>query len=184
MTVLLADIVDSTSLVEGLDPEEANDVLLPLTEAMRQAVTRYGGIVTAVEGDGIMALFGAPVADEHHAIGACFASLDIPRLVKSANVDVDVRIGVHSGEVLVHAEGDEMSYNYVATGTDRPSCFPDGGVCSSRDPSRPLRPLRRWRRATSAPDLLERWTSEGSKGPSRYTSSWARQMPPDRGNRA
>ena len=116
VTVLFADIVDSTSLVEGLDPEEANDVLLPLTEAMRQAVTRYGGIVTAVEGDGIMALFGAPVADEHHADRRLF------RLARYSSSGEVRQCGYRRadrrplGEVLVHAEGDEMSYNYVATG--------------------------------------------------------------------
>ena len=116
VTVVFVDVVDSTNLVEGMDPEEANDSMVPLIEAMRQAITRYGGIVTQVEGDGLMALFGAPVADEHHAVGACFAALDMPRLVKSANPDVDVRIGVHSGEVLVHAEDDGLSHSYVASG--------------------------------------------------------------------
>ena len=116
VTVLFADIVGSTALIEELDPERALEFLTPIVEAMSEGVHRYGGVVNQVEGDGIMALFGAPVADEHHAIGACFAAIDIPRLVKSVDADVTVRVGVHSGQVLMHTEGNDMSDDYVASG--------------------------------------------------------------------
>lgn len=116
VTVLFADIVGSTALVEGMDPEDAGEVIGPLIEAMRAGVNRYEGVVNQVEGDGIMALFGAPVADEHHAIGGCFAAIDIPRLVKSVDPEVDVRVGVHSGEVLVRSEDRDLSSDYVASG--------------------------------------------------------------------
>ena len=116
VTVLFADVVDGTALVEGLDPEAANDLMQPLIEAMRAAVNRYEGVVNQVEGDGIMALFGAPIADEHHAIGACFAAVDIPRMVRSVDPDVQIRVGVHSGEVVVQTEDNDLSSDYVASG--------------------------------------------------------------------
>lgn len=116
VSVLFADIVASTELIEGLDPDEAADAIEPILEAMKEGVHRYSGVITKVAGDGIMALFGAPVADEHHAIGACFAAIDIPRLVRADHPDVEVRVGVHSGEVLVHPEANDFSAEYVASG--------------------------------------------------------------------
>ena len=101
MTVLYADVVASSELVKGLNAEEARGVVGPLIDAMLHAVARYGGVVDRVEGDRVMAVFGASGTDEDHAIGACFAALDIPRLVSASSSDVQVRIGVHSGQVHV-----------------------------------------------------------------------------------
>jgi Double zinc ribbon/Adenylate and Guanylate cyclase catalytic domain len=74
VTVLFADIRGSTSLVEGLDPEKAQKIIDPVVRVMMDAVHRYAGTVNQVLGDGIMALFGAPLAHEDHALRACYAA--------------------------------------------------------------------------------------------------------------
>src|SRR5262250_3607002 len=75
VTVLFADLKSSTELIEGLDPEEARKLLDPALHIMMDAVHRYEGTVNQVLGDGIMALFGAPLAHEDHALRACYAAL-------------------------------------------------------------------------------------------------------------
>jgi len=75
VTVLFADLKGSTELIEGLDPEEARTLLDPALHVMMDAVHRYEGTVNQVLGDGIMALFGAPVAHEDHAVRACYTAL-------------------------------------------------------------------------------------------------------------
>ena len=75
VTVLFADIRGSTRLLEGLDPEEAQKLIDPVLRVMMDAVHRYEGTVNQVLGDGIMALFGAPLAHEDHAVRACYAAL-------------------------------------------------------------------------------------------------------------
>ena len=74
MTVLFADIRGSTALVEGLDPEEAQKLIDPVLQIMMDGVHKYEGTVNQVAGDGIMALFGAPLAHEDHALRACYAA--------------------------------------------------------------------------------------------------------------
>jgi hypothetical protein len=75
VTVLFADLKGSTELIAGLDPEEARKLLDPALHLMIEAVHRFEGTVNQVLGDGIMALFGAPVAHEDHAVRACYAGL-------------------------------------------------------------------------------------------------------------
>src|SRR5262249_33871417 len=75
VTVLFADLRGSTELIQGLDPEEARALLDPALHAMMDAVHRYEGTVNQVLGDGIMALFGAPLAHEDHAQRACYAAV-------------------------------------------------------------------------------------------------------------
>src|SRR5512132_1404221 len=75
VTVLFADLKGSTELIQSLDPEEAQALLDPALHVMMDAVHRYEGTVNQVLGDGIMALFGAPVAHEDHALRACYAAL-------------------------------------------------------------------------------------------------------------
>ena len=75
VTVLFADIKGSMELIQGADPEDARHILDPTIEAMMRAVHRYEGTVNKVLGDGIMALFGAPIAHEDHAVRACYAAL-------------------------------------------------------------------------------------------------------------
>ena len=74
VTVLFADIVKSSILISGKDPEDANQILLSVLEIMIESVHRFNGTVNQILGDGIMAIFGAPVAQEDHAIRACFAA--------------------------------------------------------------------------------------------------------------
>src|SRR5262247_927078 len=75
VTVLFADLKDSTELIHGLDPEAAQQLLDPTIHIMMDAVHRFEGTVNQVLGDGIMALFGAPIAHEDHALRACYGAL-------------------------------------------------------------------------------------------------------------
>src|SRR5579872_5855193 len=77
VTVLFADITNSTKLIAGRDPEEARELLDPVIEAMMDSVHIYGGTVNQIQGDGIMALFGAPLYHEDHAVRACYAALHL-----------------------------------------------------------------------------------------------------------
>ena len=99
-TVLFADIVSSTELVARLQPEEAMQQLKPSLNGMCDAVERFDGNVTHLLGDGIMALFGAPVARERHALLACQAALAIRDWFASRGGALAVRIGLHSGEIV------------------------------------------------------------------------------------
>jgi class 3 adenylate cyclase/tetratricopeptide (TPR) repeat protein len=116
VTVLFADVVGSTRLIEGLDPEQAAARLSPALEAMMAAVHRYEGTVNKLQGDGIMALFGAPLAHEDHALRACYAALamqeDMPRVLAG---DL-IRVGLHSGEVVVRSIRNDLSMDYDAIG--------------------------------------------------------------------
>jgi class 3 adenylate cyclase/tetratricopeptide (TPR) repeat protein len=118
VTVLFADVVESTELVRSADPEEAGDLLRTAILAMQQAVNAYGGVVNEVRGDGIMALFGAPIAQEDHAVRAAYAALDLPETVAEATAGkCRTRVGVHSGEVLVRAVSNDLTVDYVAVGS-------------------------------------------------------------------
>jgi class 3 adenylate cyclase len=101
-TILFADIADSTSLVADCDPEAALDLLRPALTLLSEGVKRYGGTVNRVTGDGLMAMFGAPFTDEEHALGACCAALEMHSAVARSAPNVRLRIGVHSGEIVVH----------------------------------------------------------------------------------
>ena len=101
-TVLFADIVASTSAIQDLEPDGALDFLRPAIADMAESVRLFGGTVNRVTGDGLMALFGAPVADEEHALSACCAALDMLAR-QDRNPGVQLRIGVHSGEFVVYA---------------------------------------------------------------------------------
>jgi class 3 adenylate cyclase len=82
VTVLFADLKGSLELLADRDPEEARQLLDPVLERMMAAVHRYEGTVNQVMGDGIMALFGAPIAHEDHAVRACYAALAMQEAVK------------------------------------------------------------------------------------------------------
>ncbi len=117
LSVLSADIVASTQLIAGLDPEIALERLEPALEVMRSAVRRNGGAVSREQGDGLIALFGAPRADEHHALRACRAALDMIDGIERLKDDaIRVRVGVHSGEVVAHFVEDDFSSIYEAAG--------------------------------------------------------------------
>ena len=101
VTVLFADVVGSTELVAGLDPEQAMARLRPALATMRENIRQYDGTVAQVLGDGVMALFGAPRAQEGHALLACEAALAIQRAFSTG--EVRIRIGLHSGAVVAGA---------------------------------------------------------------------------------
>jgi class 3 adenylate cyclase len=124
VTVLFADLKGSMELLADRDPEEARKLLDPVLEHMMEAVHRYEGTVNQVMGDGIMALFGAPVAHEDHAVRACYAALDMQSAIRRHAEDVrrthglrtEIRIGLNSGEVVVRAIGSDLRMDYTAVG--------------------------------------------------------------------
>jgi class 3 adenylate cyclase len=124
VTVLFADIKGSTELISGLDPEEARQLLDPALQTMMAAVHRYEGTVNQVLGDGLMALFGAPLAHEDHAVRACYAALamqaamrDYAEQVRRAHgMAVRIRVGLNSGTVVVRAIGNDLHMDYSAVG--------------------------------------------------------------------
>src|SRR3984893_4429896 len=109
VTALFADIKGSTELMRDLDPEEARAIVDPVLHLMMEAVHRYGGYVAQSTGDGIFALFGAPVAHEDHAQRALHAALAMQeelrryadRLRADRKIPVEARVGVNTGEVVV-----------------------------------------------------------------------------------
>ena len=124
VTVLFADLKGSTALIEGLDPEEARRLLDPALHLMMDAVHRYEGTVNQVLGDGIMALFGAPVAHEDHAVRACYAALAMQAAMRryaeevrrAHGLEMQARVGLNSGEVVVRAIGNDLHMDYSAIG--------------------------------------------------------------------
>jgi class 3 adenylate cyclase/tetratricopeptide (TPR) repeat protein len=124
VTVLFADVKGSMELLADRDPEDARRLLDPVLERMMEAVHRYEGTVNQVMGDGIMALFGAPVAHEDHAIRACYAALWMQDSVKdyaeevhrTFGVPLHIRMGLNSGEVVVRAIGSDLRMDYTAVG--------------------------------------------------------------------
>ena len=124
VTVLFADLKGSMELLADRDPEEARQLLDPVLERMMAAVHRYEGTVNQVMGDGIMALFGAPLAHEDHAVRACYAALRMQEAIgryaeelrRQQGLDVQIRVGLHSGEVVVRAIGNDLHMDYTAVG--------------------------------------------------------------------
>jgi len=124
VTVLFADLKGSMELLADRDPEEARKLLDPVLEHMMEAVHRYEGTVNQVMGDGIMALFGAPLAHEDHAVRACYAALRMQETVaryaeevfRALGVRVQIRVGLNSGEVVVRAIGSDLHMDYTAVG--------------------------------------------------------------------
>src|SRR5437762_7297680 len=122
VTVLFADLKDSTELIRGLDPEAAQQLLDPALHRMMDAVHRYEGTVNQVLGDGIMALFGAPLAHEDHALRACYAALAMQTAMqfyteevrRTQGLELRMRVGLNSGEVVVRAIGNDLHMDYSA----------------------------------------------------------------------
>ena len=124
VTVLFADIKGSMELFADRDPEDAQKLFDPVLERMIEAVHRYEGTVNRVMGDGIMALFGAPIAHEDHAVRACYAGLRMQETVtryadevrRSHGVAVTIRVGLNSGEIVVCAIGNDLHMDYTVVG--------------------------------------------------------------------
>jgi class 3 adenylate cyclase/tetratricopeptide (TPR) repeat protein len=124
VTVLFADLKGSMELLADRDPEDARRLLDPVLERMMAAVHRYEGTVNQVMGDGIMALFGAPIAHEDHAVRACYAALAMQAAIRgyaeevrrAQGITVQIRVGLNSGEVVVRAIGNDLHMDYSAVG--------------------------------------------------------------------
>ena len=124
VTVLFADLKQSMEMLADRDPEDARRILDPVLERMMEAVHHYEGTVNQVMGDGIMALFGAPLAHEDHALRACYAALRMQASVKgraaelerAIGMPVQIRVGLNSGEVVVRSIANDLSIDYSAIG--------------------------------------------------------------------
>ena len=124
VTVLFADVKGSMDMAEQVDPEEWREIMQRFFSLLSEGVRRFEGTVDKFTGDGIMALFGAPIAHEDHAPRACFAALRIGELVseyaaelrRSRGMSFSVRIGINSGEVVAGAIGEDSEPEYTAVG--------------------------------------------------------------------
>jgi len=122
VTILFADIKSSLELIDDLDPEQAYAALDPAIQVMVAAVHRCGGTINRVMGDGVMALFGAPRAQEDHAVRACRAALavlaDVAQLGKTTEEcrTLQVRVGISSGEVAVRTVRSDIGIPYDVFG--------------------------------------------------------------------
>src|SRR5262245_3317098 len=124
VTVLFADLRGSMELLAGQDPEDARHILDQVLERMMEAVHWYEGTVNQVMGDGIMALFGAPVALEDHAVRACYAAVRMADSIRGfaeeirrgSGAEVQMRVGLNSGEVVVRSVGNDLRMDYSAVG--------------------------------------------------------------------
>src|SRR5262245_14621384 len=124
VTVLFADVKGSMELFADRDPEQASRILEETLGLMLEAVHRYEGTVNQVMGDGIMALFGAPLAREDHAVRACYAALRMQERVtaygdalqREQALPVQIRVGLNSGEVVVRSIGSDLHMAYTAVG--------------------------------------------------------------------
>ena len=121
--MLFADIKGSMEMFADRDPEAAQKLLDPVLERMIEAVHRYEGTVNRVMGDGIMALFGAPIAHEDHAVRACYAALRMQETVTRYADEVqrshgvgEIRVGLNSGEIVVRAIGNDLHMDYTVVG--------------------------------------------------------------------
>ncbi len=124
VTVLFADVKGSMALAGGVDPEQWHAILDGFFGVLAEGVHRFEGTINQYTGDGIMALFGAPIAHEDHAQRACYAALQLrdelakySREVKRKHgLGFSVRMGIHSGEVIVGKIGDDLRMDYTAQG--------------------------------------------------------------------
>ena len=124
VTVLFADLKGSMEFLAERDPEEARAVLDPVLKRMMEAVHHYEGTVNQVMGDGIMAIFGAPVAHEDHAVRACYAALRMQESVnvlaeevhRTMGIPLHIRVGMNSGDVVVRSVGSDLHMDYTAVG--------------------------------------------------------------------
>jgi class 3 adenylate cyclase len=122
--VLCADLKASLELLADCDPEEARALLDPMSERMMGAVHRYEWTVKQVMGDGIMILFGAPIAHEDHAVRACYAALRTQESVtrygdeiqRTQGVPIQIRVGLHAGDVVERTIDSSLHMDYSAIG--------------------------------------------------------------------
>ncbi|SAL14004.1 adenylate/guanylate cyclase [Caballeronia peredens] len=125
VTVMFADLVDSTALIHGMDPEESHRLITPVLDLMMESVHHYEGYVAKLLGDGILALFGAPIAHENHPLRALYAALAMQdamrrhseRVRSERGLSMAIRIGVHAGEVVIRSiRKDDLRVEYDPVG--------------------------------------------------------------------
>ena len=124
VTVLFADIKGSMQLAEQVDPEDWHAILDEFFQILAAGIHRFEGTINQYTGDGIMALFGAPIAHEDHALRACYAALYLRRMLRNhadqlrvkRGLNFGVRMGLNSGEVVVGRIGDDLRMDYTAQG--------------------------------------------------------------------
>ena len=124
VTVLFADVANYTSISENIDPEEVHQIMDGCFKILMDEIHRYEGTINQFTGDGVMALFGAPVAHEDHAQRACAAAVSIQKAMgeygekikKKTGTDFTMRIGLNSGPVIVGSIGDDLRMDYTAVG--------------------------------------------------------------------
>ena len=124
VTVLFADVANYTAMAEKLDPEEVHQIMDGCFKILMDEIHKYEGTINQFTGDGVMALFGAPVAHEDHAQRACHAALSIQKAIgdynekvnKDCGADFQMRIGINSGQVIVGSIGDDLRMDYTAVG--------------------------------------------------------------------
>ncbi|MBC2713681.1 MAG: AAA family ATPase [Desulfobacteraceae bacterium] len=124
VTVLFADVANYTSIAEKLDPEEVHQIMDGCFKILMEQIHNHQGTINQFTGDGVMALFGAPVAIENHAQNACQAALSIQNAIKNYSEELKnkygfefkMRIGLNSGPVIVGSIGDDLRMDYTAIG--------------------------------------------------------------------
>ena len=157
VTVLFADVVRSMDIAAAVDVERLREIMTELVERSAAVVQRYGGGTVESTGDGVMAIFGAPIALEDHAFRACLAALAIQEeanrlgaeVQRRDGVDLRVRVGLNSGRVIAGDMG-SGSLGYAATGESvgfaqrMESVAPPGGVMLSESTARLVEHTVRW----------------------------------------
>lgn len=124
VTVLFADVANYTSMSEKLDPEDVHQIMDGCFKILMDEIHKNNGTINQFTGDGVMAIFGAPLALEDHAQDACRAALAIQKSIKAYNkilkakysINFQMRIGINSGAVVVGSIGDDLRMDYTAIG--------------------------------------------------------------------
>src|SRR5262245_55583359 len=166
VTMLFADIKGSMELIEDIDPEDARAIVDPALKLMMEAARRYGGHVAQSTGDGIFALFGAPVAYEDHPQRALYAALRMQEELKrytdriraEGRLPVQVRVGVNTGEVVVRT---------IQTGDERTEYVPVGHATSLAARMQALAPIGSIAATEAVRKLCEGYFTFNGLGPTK-----------------
>jgi len=124
VTILFTDVANYTSIAEKLDPEEVHQIMDGCFKILMDEIHRYEGTIDKFTGDGVMALFGAPLSHEDHAQRACYAALAVERAMaeyskkieKERGIDFKIRVGLNSGLVVIGSVGNDLRMDYTAIG--------------------------------------------------------------------
>ena len=173
VSVLFADVVHSMDIATAVGAERLREIMAELVDRCTKVVHRYGGTVDKFTGDGIMAVFGAPVAMEDHAVRACLTALGVQEEIKRLAIDVrerdgvelQLRVGLNSGQVIAGEIG-SGPFGYTAIGEQvgmaqrMESVAPPGGVMLSESTARLVQHAALWpkpRRCTSRAAMFRCW---------------------------